>query len=532
MTTRRTNAIGFGLVAAALAICSLADAATPPTAKTAQGRVEGVRVGAVVAYRGIPYAAPPVGANRWLAPQAPSAWQGVRAAHDFGASCYQGYPAGQFGPYTSEFVDLPPVSEDCLFLNVWTAANAGERAPVFVWIHGGAFLGGAGAVPIYGGANLAAKGVVVVTINYRVGPFGFLAHAALSAENAEKRSGNYGLLDQIAALRWIRRNIANFGGDPRNVTIAGQSAGSASVNDLLVSPEAAGLFQRAAAQSGSGMGVQAAPLNKAESDGLEFAAYLGAKTAAELRALPAQRIQSAVYLPLAPVSAAKAPPPVRFAPVLDGRVLPVDPDNPRGAVASRVPLLTGFTADERLSASVRTVADLEKEVTARFGAHADRILAVYPHGTDAEAVESSSQLARDSYMTSLVLWTRARTESSGQAIYAYRFDHAIPVKTPPSYGAFHTAEVPYLFGVLDTNLRPYDAVDRHVADEVQGYWLNFMKTGDPNGAGLASWSRATGDSTTVLAIEAESAMKTAVSTPERFDALRSYVADGGELGLF
>lgn len=532
MTVRRSLATGIALAVVALLVGHLADASMPPTVKTAQGRVEGVRLGTVVAYRGIPYAAPPVGANRWRAPRAPSRWNGVRAAREFGASCFQGYPPVQFGPYTSEFVDLPPVSEDCLFLNIWTAAKAGERAPVFVWIHGGAFLGGAGAVPIYDGANLATKGAVVVTINYRVGPFGFLAHPALSAEDPKTRSGNYGLLDQIAALKWVQRNISNFGGNPRNVTIAGQSAGAISVDDLMASPPAAGLFQRAAAQSGSGMGVQAAPLDKAEHDGLEFAAYLGAKTAADLRALPAEKIQSAVYLPLAPASAAKSPPPLRFAPVLDGRVLPVDPDDPRRTVASPVPLLTGFTADERLSASVKTVADLENEVESRFGTHANRILALYPHGSDAEAVESSSQLARDSYMTSLVLWTRARAESSGQAIYAYRFDHAIPVSTPPGYGAFHTAEVPYLFGVLDTKLRPFDATDRHIADEVQGYWLNFMKSGDPNGAGLAIWSRATGDSTTVLAIDAECAMKAAVSTPGRFEALRAYIADGGKLGLF
>ena len=524
--------IGTALAGAFIAVGALA--APPPATivATEAGQVAGTAQGPVAAFLGVPFAAPPVGANRWRAPQPLAAWRGVRPARDFAASCYQMHPAPTFGPYTHEFVDTPAPDEDCLYLNVWTPASKGARLPVLVWIHGGGFLGGSGAVPIYDGARLAARGAVVVTINYRVGPFGFLAHPALSAEDPRHGSGNYGLQDQIAALRWIQRNIAGFGGDPGCVTIAGQSAGAASVNDLMVAPDATGLFQRAIAESGSGMGIDAAPLAQAEKDGLAFADYLGARTLAELRALPAARIQSGVYLPIAPGAAASKAPRLRFRPVLDGAVLPVDPNQPASRVSSLVPFITGYNADEALAPPTMTRADFEREVRTRYQAHADRLLALYPHATDAEAAASASLLARDRYMASLVLWAGARVKASGQILYAYRFDHAVPVAKPPGFGAFHTAEVPYLFGVLDTKLRPYGDEDRKVSAQVQAYWLNFMRNGDPNVGGQPAWPKVTADGRSVLSLGTQPGVRPAVSSPERFEALRAFVADGGALSLF
>lgn len=501
-----------------------------PAVTVEQGALQGTASKTVIAFLGVPFAAPPVGDLRWRAPAPAVAWTGTRKADRFGASCYQPYPPPSFGPYTKEFTDTPVPSEDCLFLNVWAPARKGTY-PVLVWIHGGGFGGGSGAVPIYDGAKLAAKGAVVVSINYRVGPFGFLAHPALSAEDPRRASGNYGLLDQIAALKWIRTNIARFGGDPAKVAIAGQSAGAASVNDLLVSPLAAGLFSRAISESGSGMGVDAPALAAAEKDGVKFAAYLGASSAGELRALSAEKIQSAVYLPIAgPVP--DAMPRIRFRPVLDGYVMTRDATDPTTPPTSKAPLLTGFTADEASDEAPRTRDALISDVRARFGTHADAILALYPHANDAEAATSATLLARDRYLASLVLWTNSRQAISGDPVYRYEFTQPIPVSQGPSFGAFHTAEVPYLFGNLDTSLRPYDATDRRVSELVQGYWLNFARTGDPNAKGLPAWSAVNGRSEQVLKLGPDPAMGPGVSTPQRLAALRDFVADGGSLSLF
>ena len=510
-----------------------AHSTTPPrVVRVESGQLTGVARGTSQAFLGVPYAAAPVGANRWRAPQPLASWAGIRPAATFGASCMQPFPAQSFGPYTREFVDTPPVSEDCLYLNVWRPAAAARRLPVLVWIHGGAFLGGSGAVPIYDGAALAGRGAVIVTINYRVGPFGFLAHPELSAESAQHTSGNYGLLDQIAALRWVQRNIGAFGGDARNVTIAGQSAGAASVNDLLIAPAARGLFQRAVSQSGSGMGVGAPTLAEAERRGLTLAAYLDAADIAGLRALPADRIQAAVVMPLAAPAASGGPPPLRFQPVCEGQILPFDPDDPAARVASQVPLISGYTADENLDNSAVGANEFIRMLRTRYGASAERLLSLYPHGSDTEAADSARLLARDRYMASLVLWSQNRTAQGVTPIYLYRFDHAVPVTQAPSFGAFHTAEVPYLFGVLDAALRPYDEADHRVSALVQDYWLQFMRTGDPNGPGLPHWDRFKLNDTTVLSLGTESGMRPAVSTRERFGALRDYVMTGGTLSLF
>jgi para-nitrobenzyl esterase len=522
---------GIALAAAAAFGGGCASAPEATTVKVEQGTLQGVTGESVVAFLGVPFAAPPVGDLRWRPPAPAAKWAGVRKADHFGASCYQPYPAPSFGPYTKEFTDTPAPSEDCLFLNVWAPVKKGTY-PVLVWIHGGGFIGGSGAVPIYDGANLAAKGAVVVSINYRVGPLGFLAHPALSAEDAHRSSGNYGLLDQIAALKWLKANVAQFGGDPANITIAGQSAGAASVDDLLVSPLAAGLFRQAVAESGSGMGVESPALSAAEKEGESFARYLGASTAAALRAVPAAKVQAAVYMPVGPTPPPADLPKIRFRPPVDGYVLTADPSDPQTPAFGKVPLLTGFNSDEDAADAIKTVADFEKDVRGRFRNHADKILSLYPHETDADARASAKLLARDRYLSSLMLWTEARAKGAGSVIYRYEFTQPVPVAKGPGFGAFHTAEVPYLFGNLDTSLRPYGDTDRAVANLVQGYWLNFARTGNPNGHGLPQWPMVTPGNDTAFKLGAKPIAGPAASSPERFAALRDFVADGGSLSLF
>jgi para-nitrobenzyl esterase len=505
--------------------------AAAPVVNAPDGRVEGVDQLQTHAFLGIPFASPPVNERRWRAPQPAARWKGTRKAVEFGASCMQSWPVPNFGPYTPEFVDTPAVSEDCLFLNVWRPAQGARNLPVFVWVHGGAFLGGSGAVPIYDGKRLAVRGAVVVTINYRVGVFGFLAHPELTAENPRKTSGNYGLLDQVAALKWVRDNIAAFGGDPQRVTVSGQSAGAASIEALLVMPDARGLFHRAIVQSGPGIGIGSPPLDKAEQDGVVFAKRFGDADVPALRALPAARVQAEMEKVLAAPGPGGGRPNVPFLPVTDGKVVPADPDDPRAAVVSQVPLIIGYTSDEALAPPPAAIADFERHVRTRFGASATRLLALYPHATNAEAAESARVLARDTYMGALVLWLEGRAGTGKPPVFAYRFDQAVPVAKPPSFGAFHTAEVPYLFGAMDTRLRPYSDVDRRVSTLVQDYWLNFMRAGDPNGAGLPRWSRTPSGGVGVMRLGPEPVYTTAVSTPQRMEALRDYVASGGKLGM-
>lgn len=505
--------------------------AAGPVVTAPAGALEGLDQGATLAFLGVPFAAAPVGELRWRAPRPAARWRGTRKATAFGASCMQQWPVPSFGPYTSEFVDTPAVSEDCLFLNIWRPAQGARNLPVFVWVHGGAFMGGSGAVPIYEGSGFAARGAVIVTINYRVGVLGFMAHPALNAETPQKTSGNYGLLDQVAALRWVRDNIAAFGGDPNRVTVSGQSAGAASIEALLVMPAARGLFQRAIVQSGPGIGIGSPPLVKAEQGGVDFAKRLGMADIAQLRTLPAQRVQDEMQK----MTSTPGPDGERvnlpFLPVVDGKVVPADPDDPHATVASKVPLIIGYTSDEALAPPPTSVADFERHVRNRFGASAPKLLALYPHATNAEAAESARVLARDTYMGALVLWLDGRAGAGEPPVFAYRFDQAVPVAKPPSYGAFHTAEVPYLFGAMDTRLRPWGEADRRVSTLVQDYWLNFMRAGNPNGAGLARWSRTPTGGVGVMLLAPTPVYTTAVSTPLRMQALREYVAAGGRLGM-
>lgn len=504
-------------------------AASGPIVATSAGRIEGVRRGDVDAFLGVPYASPPTGRLRWRAPQPLVSWSGVRPATSFAPSCMQMWPPPNFGPYTAEYVDTPKPSENCLYLNVWTPAKRDGRLPVFVWIHGGGFLGGSGAVPIYEGTKLAARGVVVVSINYRVGPFGFLAHPELTREANGTGVGTYGIQDAIAALRWLKANAGAFGGDAARVTIAGQSAGAVAVNDLLIAPPARGLFVGAIAQSGSGMGIGAIPLAEAEANGVAFAEKLGVATLAQLRALSAEQVQAGMP-DFRDAMKPGAPKPIPFRPVLDGAVIPVDPVDGAARVASHVPLMTGFNADEFLPLVPVSRAAFESSVRAKYGASADRLLALYPHATDAEADASARQLARDAIFSALTLWVEGRARA-GERTYAYRYEHPSPVASGPSFGTFHTSEVPYLFGTLDRALRPYTDADDAIAAQLQDYWLNFVRTGDPNGPGRAPWAPFAAGDGFLMGLGDRPGPVRPTSGSARFAAFADHVKAGGRLSI-
>lgn len=533
----RVSRQAFRIVACAAALaCVLAMPATAadgPVLRTGAGALRGLRHDGVDAFLGIPYAQPPVGDLRWRAPRVASRWQGVRDATRFAASCYQAAPRA-WGPFTAEFVEVGAVSEDCLYLNAWTPSHRAGRLPVLVWIHGGGFGSGSASIPIYDGARLAAQGAVVVSINYRVGAFGFLAHPALSREDSDGVSGNYGLLDMIAALHWVHANVAAFGGDPARVTIAGQSAGAAAVNDLMVSPLAKGLFAAAIAQSGSGMGVQALPLAEAEANGEELFRADAASTAQGLRALPASRVLALADAGPPTADGKARPRGLAFAPVLDQHVLVADADRPDAQPQSQVPLLTGFNADEGYIFGVpeMTPETFEAMVRGRYADKADGFLAAYPHATPAEATASAELIARDRYMAALVLWCQGRSRTHRAAIYPYYYVHPFPGPEQARFGTFHTSEVPYVFGVLDQGGRPFTRADLEVSGQFMRRWLAFARTGDPNAPGMPAWTQAAPRSGEVMRIGDRPGAAAGVSTPERLELFREYVAAGGHLSLF
>lgn len=495
-----------------------------PNVKTSDGQVRGVLQGGVEAFLGMPYAAPPVGENRWRAPQPVAGWSGVRDATRFGPVCQQGVPA-PWGPYTAEFLASPPMSEDCLTLNLWKPKGAVQGLPVLVFIHGGGFGGGASSLPIYGGAKLAARGAVVITINYRVGVFGFMAHPALTAESPLGSSGNYGLLDQISALKWVRANAARFGGDPGNITLSGESAGAASVADLMVSPLAKGLFDKAIAFSGASMAVAVPPLARSEQAGRDLAAKLGKTTLAQLRSISADALVEATrYIP----GATSGPPPLRFVPNVDGKVVPFDPVRASGPVVNPVPLMTGYNAAEMIDVSVRTPQQFQAAVKVRYGDFAERLLALYPHATNAQAAASNALLARDRYMAGLLLWSQERARSAQQPIYAYLYDHDYPVvRGGQSWGAFHSSHLPYVFGNLGLGDRTFGSADARIARQWQDRLLAFMRTGVPG----RDWPKVERQSVRVMGLGDRVGQRPAVSTPERFEALKALAAAGGTLGL-
>ncbi|MDZ4701651.1 MAG: carboxylesterase family protein [Rhodothermales bacterium] len=472
-------AFTLSLLAAPLASpVSLAD-----PIRTTNGLVAGTTGsdGSVRIYKGIPFAAPPVGDLRWRAPEPPADWEGVRPGDQFGASCVQQLTRSR-EPWTEEFMVQNEVSEDCLFLNIWTGARrANEKRPVMVYIHGSAFVEGSGEISVYDGEAFAKKGIVVVTINYRMGLFGFFTHPELSGETEARASGNYGLMDAAAALAWVRDNIAAFGGDSAQVTVAGQSAGASAVHYLTASPMAAGLFQRAIAQSGSRVGTTSGSLAEGEALGIRFAESKGVRSLARLRALTAEEL----------MKVDEGAPPIRFRPVVDGHF--IQEDIPGAFARGRqndVPTLTGLNADEGSSSPTYgriPAAEWRTQLRNRYGGDADAFMALYPFSDDAEAGAMQLASSRDQGVMAMYLWAEQRAKTAKTPAYLYYFDRAMPWPEFPRFGAYHTGEMPYVFNNLDRVKRPWEAVDRQVADQVSSYWVNFVKTGAPNGRGLPAW---------------------------------------------
>jgi para-nitrobenzyl esterase len=497
--------------------------------KTTGGFVRGTTVdnGTITVFRGIPYAAPPVGELRWKAPQPPVPWSGVREMSKAGPGCMQGKMFGD--------ISFAELSEDCLTVNVFAPSTA-KRLPVMVWIHGGGFAAGGGAEPRHEGAAFARKNVVLVTINYRLGIFGFFAHADLTKESSRGASGNYGMLDQVAALQWVKDNIAAFGGDPGNVTIFGESAGSFSVSALVASPLAKGLFHKAIGESGAfftaGGGTLAAlTLPAAEQQGAKFVTAAGADSLAALRAKPAQELLDA---------ATKSR--IGFSPIVDGYFFPTDVYSIYAAGRqNHVPLLAGWNADEiRMAVTLRpdkpTVQSFTADVTKRFGDQAGAFLKAYAATTDAEALESAAALMSDTFIGySTWKWVEMHQATGGSPVFRYSFDRKIPVPadnkmngvpaTSKDIGARHAGEIEYVFGTLDLSLPnvPWEPADRKLSDLMTTYWSNFAKTGDPNGAGLPAWPKYQPDNRRVLHFDVET-RETAETFRDRYEAIDAVVA--------
>jgi para-nitrobenzyl esterase len=465
------------------AASTLAAAISKPV-KVEGGQVSGVpgKDASVTAFKGIPFAAPPVGDLRWRAPQPVKPWQGVRKADRFGDSCPQNI-AAERKPWTYEFMTHTDVNEDCLFLNVWTGAkSAGERLPVYVYIHGGANTEGSGAVPVYDGEGLAKKGIVVVTVNYRLGILGFFTHPDLTAESDVHASGNYALLDLIAALRWVHENIAAFGGNPNRVVVGGQSAGASNTHSLVASPLAKGLFHGAIAESGSsvnGLGLMnARTLAEQEKLGVQFAEAKGAHSVSDLRKMSWKELTT----------------PFRFSVVLDGYVQPA----PAGEMFAQgkqndVPTLTGCNMGEGGASPhpTATADTFQRQARQRYGDSADDFLRLYPAATDEQALTALNESSWDAERASMYLWAVQRGRTAKTKAYTYFWDHTLPGPDADRFGAFHTSEVPYAMNTLYMSDRPFTDADRKIADVISSYWASFIRTGDPNGKGLPRWPAVT-----------------------------------------
>jgi para-nitrobenzyl esterase len=484
-----------------------AGAASGDRVETTAGTVEGTTgAGGVRSFKGIPFAEPPVGDLRWKATQPPRRWEGVRAADKFGPRPMQRAVFGDMN-FRSD-----GMSEDCLYLNVWTPARGkDERLPVLVYFYGGGFIAGDGSEPRYDGESMARRGIVSVTANYRLGAFGFLSHPELTGESPHHASGNYGLLDQIAALRWVRENIAAFGGDPARVTIAGESAGSISVSAQMASPLSMGLFAGAIAESGSLMGtLTPLPLAEAEKVGVRFAEKLGAKTLADLRKVPADKVLEATADPAFG----------RFPLTVDGHFLPRDPVAIFAAgEQAHVPLLVGWNSEEMnaravLGADAPTREGFAKAVKRLYADRAEEVLKAYAAADDEEFRQAATDLAGDRFI-GYSTWKLADLQgrTGGKPVYRYLYARPRPPMRPemgdaapglaggvrkgadaranpqpPARGAVHSAEIEYALGNLASNkVYAWTPEDEKVSQVMQAYFANFVRAGDPNGPGLPNW---------------------------------------------
>ena len=473
--------------------------------KTANGIVEGVaEQSGIHSFKGIPFAAPPVGELRWKEPQPVKAWTGVRKADKFGPRAMQRAVFGDMG-FRSD-----GLSEDCLYLNVWTPAkSSSERLPVLVYFYGGGFIAGDGSEPRYDGENMARKGIVTLTVNYRLTVFGFFAHPELTKESPHHSSGNYGYLDQSAALRWVQQNIAAFGGDPKKVTIAGESAGSASVSAQMASPLSKNLIAGAIGESGSVLGtLPPSPMADAEQVGVTFANSLGAKTLAELRAIPAEQLLEATAKPNTP----------RFSATVDGYFFPKTPVEIFAAgQQAHVPLLAGWNSEEMgyralMGREEPTLENYKKTVEKLYGNRGEAALKEYPATSDAEVERVATDLAGDRFIGySTWKWIDMQSKTGGKPVYRYFYERPRPAmtpemgnasaglaggvvkgsdapKAPPAKGAVHSAEIEYVMGNLATNkVYAWTPDDYKVSETMQAYFANFIKTGNPNGSGLPNW---------------------------------------------
>lgn len=464
--------------------------------KTTNGIVEGTgkQKSGVRMFKGIPYAQPPVGNLRWNAPQPAKTWTGIHEATKFGPRCMQ-------QPVFSDMVFRSDgMSEDCLYLNVWTPANNNKaKLPVLVYFYGGGFIAGDGSELRYDGESMAAKGIVVVTMSYRLGVYGFLAHKELTKESSNKASGNYGLLDQAAALRWVVQNIAAFGGDPKKITIAGESAGSFSVSAQMASPLSKNLIRGAIGESGSVLSFNLAPrivpLDQAEQKGKEFADSLNADSLQKLRALTTEQIQEAT----------KNPWKWQFPMTVDGHFFTESPSKTYSeGKQAKVPLLVGWNSEESgwrsvLGNTEPTPENYAKAVKTRFGDKADEILKLYPANTREQVIESATDLAGDQFISfSTWKWADIHSKTGGKPVFRYYYAHPRPpmkdakANSTPPFGAVHSAEIEYAMGNLPTNqVFAWTAEDYKVSNLMQNFFANFIKTGNPNGKDLPNWKSLT-----------------------------------------
>ena len=464
-------------------------AAAPVKIET--GLLEGIlnSDGSVRIFKGVPFAAPPTGSRRWQPPQPAEPWSGVFKADVFGSACVQGNVFGDIYPRGK------PMSEDCLNLTVWLPAKpASDKLPVYLWFYGGGFAAGSGDEPRYDGESFAKRGIVVVNANYRLGVFGFLAHPELTRESPHHASGNYGLLDQVAALHWVRKNIAAFGGDPNRITIGGESAGSLSVSALMASPLSRDLFQQAIGESGAFFGQVGGhgpmSLAEAEKQGMTFAESAGAKSLAELRAKSSSDLLAIAMQKNNGMS---------FWPIVDGYFLPAAvPSIYAEDKQAQVPLLAGWNADEvrmmvMMAKDKPTAKSFSEHLHNEFKDKGDAAAKVYAAPTDEEAVRAAGDLASDQFIvygTWKWLDTQAKT---GEPVYRYEFDRPVPVPEAmkatglKTFGSPHAAELEYVFQMLDSKKAEWQPEDYKVAETMNLYWANFIKTGDPNGPGLAPW---------------------------------------------